>query len=48
MTPRMTKFVLAISAPILALVAAFVITRLVLAAAGDPVLDVWKQILSVP
>jgi general nucleoside transport system permease protein len=48
MTPRMTKFVLAISAPILALVAAFVITSLVLAAAGDPVLDVWKQILSVP
>jgi len=48
MTPRMTKFVLAISAPILALVAAFVITSLVLAVAGDPVLDVWKQILSVP
>jgi ABC-type uncharacterized transport system permease subunit len=48
MTPRMTKFVLAVSAPILALVAAFVITSIVLAVAGDPVLDVWKQILSVP
>jgi simple sugar transport system permease protein len=48
MTPRMTKFVLAISAPLLALAAAFVITSIVLAAAGDPVLDVWKQILSMP
>jgi simple sugar transport system permease protein len=44
----MTRFVLAVSAPILALVAAFVITSLVLAAAGDPVLDTWDQILSVP
>jgi len=44
----MTKFVLAISAPLLALAAAFVITSIVLALAGDPVLDVWKQILSVP
>jgi ABC-type uncharacterized transport system permease subunit len=48
MTPRMTRFVLALSAPALALVAAFLITSLVLAVAGDPVLDVWSQILSVP
>ena len=48
MTPRMTRFVLAVSAPLLALVAAFAITSLVLAAAGDPVVDVWKQILSWP
>jgi general nucleoside transport system permease protein len=48
MTPRMTRFVLALSAPVLALVAAVVITSLVLAAAGDPVLDVWSQILSMP
>ena len=36
------------SSLLLALVAAFVITSLVLAAAGDPVLDVWDEILSVP
>jgi simple sugar transport system permease protein len=48
MTPRVTKLLLALSAPILALVAALLITSLVLAAAGDPVLDVWNQILSVP
>jgi simple sugar transport system permease protein len=48
MTPRVTKFVLAVSAPLLALAAAFVITSIVLALAGDPVLDVWAQILSVP
>ena len=38
MTPRVTKLVLAISAPVLALLAAFLITSLVLLAAGDPVL----------
>jgi simple sugar transport system permease protein len=48
MTPRMTKTLLALSAPVLALVAAFAITSLVLLAAGDPVLDVWDQILSIP
>ena len=48
MTPRMTKLLLALSAPVLALVAAFAITSAVLAVAGDPVLEVWDQILSVP
>jgi general nucleoside transport system permease protein len=48
MTPRMTKLLLAVSAPVLALVAAFAITSAVLAVAGDPVLEVWDQILSVP
>ena len=48
MTPRVTKIVLGLSAPLLALVAAFAITSLVLLAAGDPVLEVWKQILSWP
>ncbi len=48
MTPRTTKLVLALGAPILALVAAFLITSLVLIAAGDPVIDVWDQLLSVP
>ena len=48
MTPRMTRLVLGISAPVLALVAAFAITSLVLIAAGDPVGGVWGEILSVP
>jgi general nucleoside transport system permease protein len=48
MTPRMTKLLLALSAPVLALAAAFLITSVVLAVAGDPVLDVWDQILTVP
>ena len=48
MNPRLLRFLLALSAPVLALVAAFVITSLVLVAAGDPVMDVWKQILSWP
>ncbi len=48
MNPRLTRALLAVSAPVLALVTAFVITSLVLAAAGDPVMDVWKQILSWP
>jgi simple sugar transport system permease protein len=48
MTPRMTKLLLAVSAPVLALVAAFAITSLVLIVAGDPVVDVWDQLLSVP
>ena len=48
MTPRMTKALLAVAAPVLALVAAFAITSLVLIVAGDPVIEVWDQILSVP
>ena len=48
MSPRMTRLVLGISAPVLALVAAFAITSLVLIAAGDPVGEVWSTILSVP
>jgi ABC-type uncharacterized transport system permease subunit len=48
MSPRVTRFVLALCAPLLALVAAFAITSLVLAAAGDPVIDVWKQLLKWP
>lgn len=48
MTGRLTRLLLAISTPVLALVAAFAITSLVLLAAGDPVIDVWDQILSVP
>ena len=48
MTPRMTKLVLGVSAPVLALVAAFAITSLVLIVAGDPVGGVWGEILSVP
>jgi simple sugar transport system permease protein len=48
MTPRTTRLLLSASAPVLALVAAFAITSLVLLAAGDPVGDVWATILSVP
>lgn len=48
MTPRMTKLLLGLSAPVLALVAAFAITSLVLLIAGDPVGGVWGEILSVP
>jgi len=45
---RLTKLVLGLAAAVLALVAAFAITSLVLIAAGDPVIDVWSEILSVP
>jgi general nucleoside transport system permease protein len=48
MTPRVTKLVLGLSAPLLALVTAFLITSLVLLAAGDPVIEVWDQLLSIP
>ncbi|MCW2766681.1 MAG: nucleoside transporter rane protein [Nocardioides sp.] len=48
MSPRATKFLLGIAAPVLALVTAFAITSLVLIAAGDPAGEVWGQILSVP
>jgi simple sugar transport system permease protein len=44
----MTKLLLGLSAPVLALVAAFAITSLVLLIAGDPVGGVWGEILSVP
>jgi ABC-type uncharacterized transport system permease subunit len=47
-TPRVTKLVLALSAPVLALLMAFLITSAVLAVAGDPVGEVWDQLLSVP
>lgn len=43
-----TKILLAIGAPVLALVAAFLITSLVLILAGDDVGGVWGQILSLP
>ncbi|MDQ3158210.1 MAG: ABC transporter permease [Actinomycetota bacterium] len=45
---RLKRLGLAIGAPILALFAAFLITSLVLALAGDSVSGVWQQILSVP
>jgi general nucleoside transport system permease protein len=46
LSPR--RIGLALSAPLLALVVAFLITSLVLTLFGDPVLDVWKTILHVP
>jgi simple sugar transport system permease protein len=48
MSPRATRFLLGLTAPVLALLAAFVITSVVLIAAGDPVVEVWSEILSVP
>ncbi|MGI8615096.1 MAG: ABC transporter permease [Nocardioidaceae bacterium] len=48
MTPRSTRVALMVGAPVLALVAAFLITSIVLTVAGDPAVDVWTQILSVP
>ncbi len=48
MNPRLTKIALAIGAPVLALLAAFLITSLVLVLAGDDVGGVWGQILSLP
>ncbi len=42
------RLALAIGAPVLALVTAFLITSLVLALAGDSVGGVWAQILSLP
>lgn len=46
--PRVQRLVLAIGAPVLALLAAFAITSLVLLIAGDSVSGVWGQILSLP
>ncbi|WP_372734756.1 ABC transporter permease [Nocardioides sp.] len=48
MSGRTLKFVLALTAPVLALIAAFAITSLVLIVAGDPVIEVWDQLLSIP
>lgn len=48
MSPRLTKLVLGLGAPVLALVTAFAITSLVLIIAGDPVGRVWSTILTVP
>jgi len=42
------RVVLTLAAPVLALVAAVAIASLVLAAAGDPVLEVWRTILQPP
>jgi general nucleoside transport system permease protein len=46
--PRLTQVGLGLAAPLLALLAAFAITSLVLIAAGDPVGQVWSTILSMP
>ncbi len=45
---RFVRLGLALAAPVLALVAAFAITSAVLIGAGDPVGDVWGQILQWP
>ncbi len=48
MTERLTKPLLAVAAPALALVAAFALTSLVLIIAGDPTGEVWSTILTPP
>jgi general nucleoside transport system permease protein len=48
MTPRMTRVLLGLLAPVLALLAAFAITSVVLIIARDPVGQVWSTILAVP
>lgn len=48
MSTRTTRIVLGVAAPLLALLAAFAITSLVLLVAGDPVGEVWSTIMSVP
>lgn len=48
MSPRLTRVLLGVAAPLLALVAAFAITSAVLLVAGDPAGEVWATILSVP
>ncbi|EWT02760.1 sugar ABC transporter permease [Intrasporangium oryzae NRRL B-24470] len=45
-SPR--KALLAIAAPALALIVAFVVTSVILLAFGDPVVEVWQTILSAP
>lgn len=45
---RLLRALLGLLAPLLALVAAFAITSLVLISAGDPVGEVWGEILQVP
>ncbi|GGF40728.1 ABC transporter permease [Marmoricola endophyticus] len=45
---RVRRLLLGAAAPVLALVAAILITSLVLLVAGDPVLDTWSTILSAP
>lgn len=45
---RLTSLLLGLAAAVLALLAAVGITSLVLLVAGDPVGEVWKQILTVP
>ncbi len=47
-TPRMTKVALIVAAPVLALVAAYLITSAVLLVAGDPAGEVWATILTPP
>jgi ABC-type uncharacterized transport system permease subunit len=43
-----SRILLTVGAPALALLTAFLITSLVLLVAGDPVVDVWSTILTVP
>ena len=46
--PDWRKLLLALAAPVLALLVAFLVTSVVLLLAGDPVVQVWTQLLTFP
>jgi len=48
MKASLRRLGLALAAPVLALLVAFVVTSIVLLLAGDPVVAVWTQLLTVP
>jgi general nucleoside transport system permease protein len=45
---NLRKLGLALAAPVLAILVAFMVTSVVLLLAGDPVVEVWTQLLTVP
>jgi len=48
MSTNLRKLGLSLAAPVLALLVAFMVTSIVLLLAGDPVVEVWTQLLTVP
>jgi simple sugar transport system permease protein len=46
--PDLRRLALALAAPVLALLVAFLVTSVVLLLAGDPVVAVWTQLLTLP
>ena len=48
MSTNLRKLGLSLAAPVLAILVAFMVTSVVLLLAGDPVVEVWTQLLTVP